>query len=91
MTLLRYCKELYNIKKKLSDIFVLIQERDVWINTDVKQFLQIKEPNDSQKKYLESFFQDFSRLTNKIKIRISKLQQEHPLIGNRFIIDGKVL
>ena len=43
MTLLRYCKELYNIKKKLSDIFVLIQERDVWINTDVKQFLKIKE------------------------------------------------
>ena len=85
------CEELHKIHRNLIPIFILINEREKWINNDVKQFLSSNVTNVDQKPYFESLIQTLKEITTKITSKITKLQTQYSIISGPFLINRVVM
>ena len=81
------CEELHKIHRNLIPIFILINEREKWINNDVKQFLSSNVTNVDQKPYFVSLVKTLKEITAKITSKITKLQAQYTIISGPFIIN----
>ena len=85
------CEELHKIHRNLIPIFILINEREKWINNEVKQFLSSNVTNVDQTPYFASLIQTLKEITTKITSKITKLQTQYSIISVPFLINRVVM
>ena len=81
---------MHELRNKLIQTFILIKEWEKIINEDIMQIIQLPSLDCAQRKYLESLIEGLNSLSQKIKKKISQIQNEYGFNGKPFIINKKV-
>jgi len=81
---------LYQIRRKLIRICVLIDEREKLLKEHIMKVTKLTTIGRTRLRYLNSLIQSLKEITAKLIDRITQLQHEHPLIGSSFIYNNEV-